>query len=174
MHRKTSRLILLLMFAIIGLQAVPASSSGNVPLTRSAKAKPAKVQGKWQMAWDVRLGTVRGVLTLKQHADQVTGTFLENLNGQTYSLSGNVQGNGITFDVPFPGGSRPYTIEFKGAVDRGKMTGTSAMKGGGQVFLGHAGEVDEPQRPWIATKGLKRPNDSPGKPPDNDDDDDRR
>ena len=32
-------------------------------------------------------------------------------------------------------------------VDREKMTGTSAMKGGGQVFLGHAWEVDKPQRP---------------------------
>ena len=47
----------------------------------------------------------------------------------------------------FPGGSRPHTIEFKGVVDREKMTGTSAMKGGGQVFLGHAWEVDKPQRP---------------------------
>ena len=57
------------------------------------------------------------------------------------------QGKDITFDVLFPGGSRPHTIEFKGVVDREKMTGTSAMKGGGEVFFGHAWEVDKPQRP---------------------------
>jgi hypothetical protein len=28
----------------------------------SAKVKPAKVSGKWRIAWDVRLGTVRGIL----------------------------------------------------------------------------------------------------------------
>jgi hypothetical protein len=49
------------------------------------------------------------------------------------------------------------------------MSGTSALKGGGNGFLGHAGEVDEPQRPWTATRGLKRQNESPDKPPDDDD-----
>jgi hypothetical protein len=139
----------------------------------TTKLKPAKVSGKWRLAWDVRLGTVRGVLDLKQKADQVSGTFFEEINGHTYSLSGSVQGKDITFDIPFPEGPLPYTIEFKGTVDPDKMTGTSAMKGVGQVFLGHAGEVDEPQRPWTATKGLKHPNNSPNKRPDDDDDDER-
>jgi hypothetical protein len=136
----------------------------------SAKVKPARVGGKWRIAWDVRLGTVRGILDLKQSANQVTGTFEEY--GQTYSLSGTIAGNAITFDIPFTG-LRPYTIEFKGTVERDKMTGTSALKGEGRAFLGHAGEVDEPQRPWNATKGLKRPNNTPDKRPDDDDDDDR-
>lgn len=48
------------------------------------------------------------------------------------------------------------------------------MKGGGQVFLGHAGEQVEPERPWTATKGLKRPNNSPDQPPEDDDDDHRK
>ena len=114
---------------------------------RDPVLKTAKVGGKWQIAWDVRLGTVLGIMDLKQKGNQVTGTFFEEITGQTYSVSGSLQGKDITFDVPFPEGSRPYTIEFKGTVDRDKMTGTSAMKGPGQVFLGHAGEVDEPQRP---------------------------
>lgn len=136
---------------------------------RSPVLKTAKVAGKWRIAWDVRLGTVRGILALKQSAAQVTGTFLEY--GSTYSLSGSIQGQAITFEVPFPG-PRPYTIEFKGTIDGAKMSGTSCLKGGGHGFLGHAGEVDEPQRPWTATRGLKRQNQSPDKPPD--DDDDRR
>jgi hypothetical protein len=76
----------------------------------------------------------------------------------------------ITFDVPFPGGEAPYMIEFKRTVDRDQMTGTSAMKGSGQVFLGYAGGVDEPQRPWTALKKLKRQLDYSAKPPKDDDD----
>jgi len=135
-------------------------------IDRGPAIKTAKVGGKWRIAWDVRLGTVRGILVLKQSAAEVTGTFLEY--GKTYPLTGSLQGQAITFDVPFTG-QVPYTIEFKGTVERTKMTGTSELKGGGHGFLGHAGEVDEPQRPWTATKGLKRPNDAPGKPPDDDD-----
>jgi hypothetical protein len=60
---------------------------------------------------------------------------------------------------------------FRGIVDgdRDEISGTSELKGGGG-FLGHAGEVDEPDRPWTATKGLKRPNNKFDKRPDDDDD----
>jgi hypothetical protein len=139
-------------------------------IDRGPAIKTAKVGGKWRIAWDVRLGTVRGILVLKQSAAEVTGTFLEY--GKTYPLTGTVQGRAFDFEVPF-GGPRPYTIEFTGTLDNGKMTGTSQLRGGGHGFLGHAGEVDEPQRPWTATRGLKHPSERPGKPPD-DDDDDRR
>jgi hypothetical protein len=131
----------------------------------------AKVAGKWRIAWDVRLGTVRGILVLKQKADNLTGTFLEY--GKSYPLSGSIRGRAVTLVVPFTG-RYPYTIEFNGTVDGNKISGTSRSAGGGEVFLGHAGEVDEPQRPWTATRGLKNPNNRPGKPPDDDDDDDRR
>jgi hypothetical protein len=160
-------LIVAAVFLVSGAHATPNGRGGTV-------LKTAKVRGKWRIAWDVRLGTVRGILDLKQSAAQVTGTFFEELNRETYSLSGDIQGKDITFDVTFPRGSRPYTIEFKGAVDGDKMTGTSSMNSAGQVYLGHGGEVEEPQRPWIATKGLKRPNNTPNKPPVEDDDDDHR
>jgi hypothetical protein len=99
----------------------------------------------------------------------VTGTFQDDRG--SYPLSGSIQGQAITFDVPFTG-PRPYTIDFKETVDGEKMTGTSGLKGGERGFLEHAGEVDEPQWPWTATKGLKWPNNAPGKPLV--DDDDRR
>jgi len=166
-HRWTSAILFTMFAAATCLLSVVLAGASD----RNAELKTPKVGGKWRIAWDVRLGTVRGILDLKQSGSQVTGTFFEQITGLTYSLSGNVQGKNITFDVPFPGGSRPYTIEFKGTVDRLKMTGTSAMKGEGQVFLGHAGEVDEPQRPWTATKGLRHQNNAPDRPPKEDDDD---
>ncbi|HXZ40249.1 MAG TPA: hypothetical protein VEG68_05870 [Terriglobales bacterium] len=140
----------------------------TVPALKTVSLKPAKVGGKWRIAWDVRLGTVRGILILKQRASQVSGTFEEN--GKTHSLAGSIQGHSITFQVPFTG-TYPFTIEFNGTIDRGKMSGTSASVGGGPVYLGHGGEVDEPQRPWLAIKGLKHQLVSPNKPPKEDDDD---
>jgi hypothetical protein len=161
-----NRRIKSILIAVLAFASLFAGRTQASPKDQPSTPKPVKVGGKWRIAWDVRFGTVRGILVLKQHADQVTGTFEEY--GKTYSLTGNLQGQAITFDVPF-GGPIPYTIEFKGTAEREKMTGTSGLKGGGHVFLGHAGEVQEPDRPWTATKGLKRPNDAPGKPPDIDD-----
>jgi len=63
----------------------------------------------------------------------VTGTFQDNRG--SYPLSGSIQGQAITFDVPFTG-PPPYTIEFKGTVDGEKITGTSGLKGGESGFLG--------------------------------------
>jgi hypothetical protein len=160
-----------ILFSLIAAATWFAGGAHANRIDRGPVVKTAKAGGKWRIAWDVRLGTVRGILTLKQSAAQLTGTFEEY--GKTYPLTGSIQGQDITFEVPFSG-PRPYTIEFKGAIDGPKMAGTSGLKGGGHVFLGHAGEVDEPQRPWTATRGLKHQNNAPGKPPDDDDDDDRR
>ena len=159
------RLLLFFLLAVATLFAgdIQASSSD-----RRVQIRNARVGGKWKVAWNVRLGTVRGILVFKQRAAQLSGIFQEY--GHRYLLSGSIQGQSITFEIPFPG-PRPYTIEFKGIIDSNGdgMRGTSQLKGGGHGFLGHAGEVDEPQRPWTATKGPKRPNNSPDNPPDDDD-----
>jgi hypothetical protein len=169
MLRQFLKLLLLSTLFPFFLASAPPAASADAPSTKTVRIKPAKIAGKWRIAWDVRAGTVRAVLDLKQKADQVTGTFEEY--GKTYSLTGSLQGQAITFNVPF-GGPVPYTIEFKGTVDHNKkMTGTSGLKGGGRVFLGHANEIQEPERPWIATKGLKHTLDHTGKPPKEDDDD---
>ena len=170
-QRECCKLIILAFVVVAACHAahLPVDAADS-PAPNSATVKPAKITGKWQIAWDVRLGTVRGIMDLKQKGNQVTGTFFEHTTSQTYSLSGSLQGKDITCDVAFPNSERPYTIEFKGTVDGDKMTGTSAMKGSGQVFLGHAGEVDEPQRPWTALKGLKRQLNHSAKPPKDDDD----
>jgi hypothetical protein len=157
-----------ILFSLVAAATWFSGGAQAKSIDRGPALKTAKVAGKWRIAWNVRLGTVRGILVLKQTAADVTGTFLEY--GKQYPLSGSIQGQAITFEVPFSG-PRPYTIEFKGTVDGGKMSGTSGLKGGGRVFLGHGGEVEDPDRHWTATRGLKHPNDTPGKPPDDDDDD---
>lgn len=169
MRRRQLQFIILCLVAAATWFGAGAQASST---DRAAILKTAKVGGKWRIAWNVRLGTVRGILLLKQSAAHVTGMFQEY--GHTYPLSGSIQGRSITFVVPFTG-PRPYTIEFKGTIDgdNDSIRGTSRLADGGQAFLGHAGEVDDPERTWTATKGLKRQNNTPDKPPDNDDDDDR-
>jgi hypothetical protein len=163
---KWFRAILLSLIAVAA--GFVGSAQANPPNPRPA-VKTAKVQGKWRIAWDVRLGTVRGILVLKQNGSTVTGTFQDDRG--SYPFSGTVQGQAITFDVSFTG-PPPYTIEFKGSVDGEKISDTSGLQNGERGFLGHAGEINEPQRPWTATKGLKKQNNAPGKRPDDDDDDD--
>jgi hypothetical protein len=171
MPRQYLKPLLFSTLFLFSLVSVPVASAADTSPPKTAGIKPAKIAGKWRIAWDVRLGTTHGVLDIKQNGSQVTGTFFEELINQTYSLSGTLQGEDITFDVDFPGGTRPYMIEFKGTVDGKKkmMTGTSALKGGGRVFLGHANEIVKPERPWVATKGMK-PLSHSGKPPKDDDD----
>jgi len=120
-----------LVFSIVAAVAFLAGGAQANPNDRGQVLKPAKVAGKWRMAWDVRFGTVRGILVLKQSGAGVTGTFLEY--GKRYPLSGNIDGHSITFEIPFSG-PRPYTIEFKGTIDGAKINGTSFLKGGGGAF----------------------------------------
>jgi len=110
-----------------------------------------KIGGAWQISWEVRLGTAHATLQLKQDGSKLSGTFLEM--GVSSPLSGNVQSKNITFDVEFAG-SRPYTIEFTGTVDGGKISGKSRAKGveGAGAYLGHGGEVVQPDHPWTASR----------------------
>jgi hypothetical protein len=111
-------------------------------------ADTAEVTGTWQVDWVVRLGTVHATLRLKQDGSRITGTWEDRVS---YPVSGSVREKAIVFEVPFSG-PRPYTIEFKGTVDGGKMSGTSQLKGGGNGFMGHGGEVMNPDRPWTAIR----------------------
>jgi hypothetical protein len=117
---------------------------------------PANVAGKWQVSWTGRLGTEKGVLTLKQEGQKVSGTF-DDLHGSS-PLEGKVDGNKVTYDVQFAG-KRPYTIDFTGTVNGDKIDGTSQAKnvGGNGAYLGHGGEVVQPERPWSATRIVDPP-----------------
>jgi len=73
-------------------------------------------------------------------------------------LSGTVEGNNISFDVPFQG-SRAYTIAFKGTLEGDKISGTSQAKNMGSTgpYLGHGGEIVQPEHPWTATRQADPP-----------------
>jgi hypothetical protein len=115
-----------------------------------------RVAGKWLVSWQARLGTEQATIELVQEGSRLTGTF-HDLHHYA-SLSGVIEGKEISFAVEFPG-LRPYTVGFTGTVDGDKISGTSQAKniGGAGAYLGHGGEIAQPEHPWTATRPANPP-----------------
>jgi hypothetical protein len=152
------RVLLAVITVPISLACCFAQGSGNVAL---AAAELVNVTGKWEMLWTGRLGTEKCALELQQDSAKVKGTF-QDLRGNS-SLSGTIDGNKISFEVEFKG-SRPFTTKFTGSIDGDKITGTSQAVGvgGAGAYLGHAGEIVQPEHPWTATRAKDASNPSAG------------
>jgi hypothetical protein len=154
----TRRLFLavFLLLACAVIVSLP-SAAGQTPdnSVSSNAAKPPDVSGTWQVSWQGRLGTEQCTLHLQQDGTKLTGT-LQDVHGLS-PLSGAVDGKQISFDVQFQG-PRPFTTRFTGtadkAADAGKIEGTSQAVGvgGAGAYLGHAGEVVQPEHPWTAKR----------------------
>jgi hypothetical protein len=146
----------LILFAL-ALPFCFAQASGS---NAAKAAEPANVSGKWQMSWTGRLGTEKCALDLQQDSAKLKGTFQDQRGSST--LSGSVDGNKISFDVEFKG-PKPFTTRFTGTADGEKITGTSQAMGigGSGAYLGHAGEIVQPEHPWSATRGTDQTKDQP-------------
>jgi hypothetical protein len=144
------RLFLVVICAALFLPlSTPGHAQENQPTSKSAI--PADVSGKWQVSWQGRLGTEQCTLQIQQDRANLTGT-LQDQRGLS-PLSGTVDDKQISFEVTFQG-PRPFTTQFKGAVDGAKIEGTSQAVGvaGSGAYLGHAGEVVQPEHPWTAKR----------------------
>jgi hypothetical protein len=156
------RRIFLAFFISISVSFVAQSapSQGNSPAVHST-AKPADVSGRWQVSWEGRLGVEQCTLQLHQDGEKLTGT-LQDLHGVS-PVSGTVVDKEILFDAQFSG-KRPFTIRFKGTVESAanavEIKGTSqaiGIEGSGGAYLGHAGEVVQPEHPWSAKRPANQP-----------------
>jgi len=148
---------LFLAFILVSISLLCLAQAGG-----NSAAKPAelvKINGKWQMSWTGRLGTEKCSLDLQQDSAKLKGTFQDQRGSS--ALTGSVEGNKISFDVDFKG-PKPFTTRFTGTVDGDKITGTSQAVGigGSGAYLGHAGEIVQPEHPWSATRGTDQPNPS--------------
>jgi hypothetical protein len=126
----------------------------------SSTSKPQDVSGAWQVSWQGRLGTEQGTLQLQQDGKKITGTF-QDVHGVS-SLSGTIEGKQISYEVQFQG-ARPFTTRFTGTLDKtgedAKIVGTSQAIGVGATgaYMGHAGEVVQPEHPWSAKRAPSQP-----------------
>jgi hypothetical protein len=148
-------IFLLSAFALISVS----SSTGQTKeaFSPSSAAMSNDVSGKWQVLWQGRLGTEQCMVQLQQDpANKLKGT-LQDQRGMA-SLTGTVDGKNVTFDVQFQG-PRPFTTRFTGTADADKMEGKSQATnvGGSGAFLGHGGEVVQPEHPWTAKRIATEP-----------------
>jgi hypothetical protein len=116
-----------------------------------AEGRPANVQGKWQASWTGRLGSEPVTLVLKQQGSKLTGKILRG--SVATPLTGEIDGNDILLLVNFSG-PKPYTILFKGSVMGDSIKGTSQAQnvGNSGAYMGHGGEIVQPDRPWTAAR----------------------
>ena len=116
-----------------------------------AEGRSANVRGKWQASWTGRLGSEPVMLVLKQQGSKVTGKMLRGTTATP--LTGTIAGNEISMLVNFAG-PKPYTILFKGSVEGDSIQGTSQAQSVGKrgAYMGHGGEIVQPDRPWTATR----------------------
>jgi hypothetical protein len=143
----------------MAVRLAPGQVTGKVPgqvAEKPAHAQPAGVGGDWQVSWQGRLGAEQCALHLQQEGAKLTGS-LKTLRGLS-SLSGTVDEKRISFDVKFEG-PRPFTTRFTGIANGGKIEGTSQAVdvGGSGAYLGHGGEIVQPDHPWTATRVEKPP-----------------
>jgi hypothetical protein len=157
-HLFASIFLLLACVALFSLQVTAARTAAQAKenASGSATAKPMDVAGKWQVAWQGRLGTEPCTIEFQQDSNKLKGN-LQDQRGLS-PLSGTVDGKKVTFDVQF-GGPRPFTIRFTGNVDADKIEGTSQAVGvsGGGAYLGHGGEVVQPEHPWTGKRVANQP-----------------
>jgi hypothetical protein len=167
-RRFSSHIFLAVILVSLSLPCCFAQSGVN---STAKTAERAHVSGKWQMSWTGRLGTEKCSLDLQQDAGKLKGTFQDQRGSS--SLTGTVDGNKISFDVDFKG-PRPFTTRFTGTVDGDNISGTSQAIGigGSGAYLGHGGEIVQPEHPWTAKRVTDEPNPSAqtkssGSPPRN-------
>jgi hypothetical protein len=149
--------VLLFAYGIASAPILAAQASEN----SSPSVNPVDVSGKWQVSWQGRLGTEQCTLQLQQDSsNKLQGTLLDQRGSS--SLTGTVDGKKISFDVQFQG-PRPFTTRFTGTVDADKIEGTSQAigVGGTGAYLGHGGEVAQPEHPWTAKRVPNSANPSP-------------
>ncbi|MGA9800756.1 MAG: hypothetical protein WBQ68_17205 [Terriglobales bacterium] len=134
----------LLLFALV---VVLSAAGAESPLGNDGRS----VSGKWQLSWQARLGTEQATVELEQDGSKLRGTF-HDLH-HSCPLSGSIEGQTISFEVQFEA-SRPYTIAFRGTVNGDSISGTSQAQniGGSKAYLGHGGEIVQPEHPWTATR----------------------
>jgi opacity protein-like surface antigen len=127
----------------------------SVAAVTPAEDHVLNVSGKWQVSWQARLGTEQATIELQQDRSKLRGTF-HDLH-HSCPVSGTIEGSNISLDVQFEE-ARPYTIAFNGTVNSDSISGTSrAQNIGGKAYLGHGGEIVQPEHPWTATRPADPP-----------------
>jgi hypothetical protein len=156
----TRRLFVFVFFLLLACSiaaSLPSATAQTPENSSPSAAKPVDVSGRWQVAWRGRLGTEQCTLQLQQDSSNKLKGTLQDLHG-TSPLSGTIDGKKVVFEVTIQG-PHPFTTRFTGTADADKIEGTSQAVGvgGAGAFLGHGGEIVQPEHPWTAKRAADQP-----------------
>lgn len=112
--------------------------------------------GTWQLSWEGRIGTERGILQLQQNGDAITGK-LQNHMGHP-SVSGSIHGRNVSLNIAFES-AHPFTIAFTGAVEGGveakKMSGKFEIQGMTDGYDWHGENAHNTNYSWTASREVR-------------------
>jgi hypothetical protein len=136
------RLLFLLVPALLWAACAPVLAEDEIP----------NVTGTWQISWEARIGTQQGVIQFQQTGSALTGTFKGGPGSP--AVSGQVRGRDISFTLQFPG-SRPFAIDFSGAVTGDAMAGKFNLHGIQDGYDWHGENARPTNYSWTAKRENK-------------------
>jgi hypothetical protein len=97
------------------------------------------VDGTWKLAMKTPIGERKATLTMSSAGGALTGKMTNEEGNSTDILEGKASGNNVSFKAAVKS-PMPLTLEFAGAVDGDKISGTVNASGiGSWAFSGARG-----------------------------------
>jgi autotransporter translocation and assembly factor TamB len=116
----------------------------------AADNQTANVAGKWQLSWEARMGTERGILQLEQVSSGLAGSFQGGPLGSP-KVSGSLEGKNINLKLGFQG-AHSFTLVFSGTVDGDSMSGKFEIQGLTDGYDWHGENVHPTNYSWTAVR----------------------
>jgi hypothetical protein len=118
-------------------------------LATAGENKYVNLTGKWQLSWEARLGTERGLLQLEQGDSSLAGSFHGHLDAPR--ITGSVDGKKISLKLEFQR-AHPFTLVFTGTVDGDKMAGKFEIQGVPDGYDWHGENAHPSNYSWTAAR----------------------
>ena len=112
--------------------------------------QPANVAGKWQVSWEARMGTERGILQVEQASSGLAGSFQGGSLGSP-KISGNLEGKNITLKLDLQG-AHSFTLVLVGTVEGDSMSGKFEIQGLTDGYDWHGENVRPTNYSWTAVR----------------------
>jgi hypothetical protein len=112
--------------------------------------KPVSLDGTWQLSWEARIGTERGIMRLKQVDSGLAGSFQGGALGSP-KISGKIEGKNINLKLDFQG-THTFTLVFIGTVDGDKMEGKFEIQNLADGYDWHGENVRPSNYSWTAIR----------------------
>jgi hypothetical protein len=136
--------ILLLFGVLVSLTSLVAAAEES-----SSPDQPVNMAGNWQLQWEARIATEKGLVRFQQTRAKLTGVYSGPAG--TAAVSGTVDGKKISFTLEFPG-KYSYGLVFTGLVGDDKMNGKFAVANMKDGYDSHGENARPTDYSWKAMR----------------------